>query len=100
MKNILIPTDFSENAWNAIVYALKLFKDEECKFYLLNTYTPAIASSRFMAASFDGGVYANTAHEFSENGLKRTIAKIKKSTLTPIINSKQYHHLLCSRTKS
>ena len=78
MKNILIPTDFSENAWNAIVYALKLFKDEECKFYLLNTYTPAIASSRFMAASFDGGVYANTAHEFSENGLKRTIAKIKK----------------------
>lgn len=78
MKHILIPTDFSENAWNAITYALDLFKDEKCMFYLLNTYTPAIASSRFMAASLEGGLYANAAHEFSQNGLKRTINKIKK----------------------
>ena len=42
MKNILLPTDFSENSWNAIKYALQLFKDETCKFYLLNTYTPLI----------------------------------------------------------
>ena len=42
MKNILLPTDFSENSWNAIAYALQLFKNETCKFYLLNTYTPAI----------------------------------------------------------
>ncbi|WP_027136756.1 universal stress protein [Gaetbulibacter saemankumensis] len=37
MENkILIPTDFSDNAWNAVVYALKLFADEPCTFYLLN----------------------------------------------------------------
>lgn len=42
MKNILLPTDFSENSWNAIKYALQLFKNEPCKFYLLNTYTPVI----------------------------------------------------------
>lgn len=42
MKKILLPTDFSENSWNAIVYALQLFKDSSCKFYLLNTYTPVI----------------------------------------------------------
>ena len=78
MKHILIPTDFSENAWNAITYALDLFKEEECMFYLLNTYTPAIASSRFMAASFEGGLYANTAHEFSQDGLKKTINRIKR----------------------
>ncbi|WP_298493602.1 universal stress protein [uncultured Algibacter sp.] len=42
MKNILLPTDFSRNSWNAITYALQLFKNESCKFYLLNTYTPAI----------------------------------------------------------
>ena len=40
MKNILIPTDFSKNAWNAISYALHFFKNEKCKFYFLNTYTP------------------------------------------------------------
>lgn len=36
MKNILIPTDFSENSWNAIKYALAFFKDAECDFYLLH----------------------------------------------------------------
>ncbi|GAA4884425.1 universal stress protein [Flaviramulus aquimarinus] len=42
MKKILLPTDFSENSWNAISYALQLFKKETCEFYLLNTYTPVI----------------------------------------------------------
>jgi nucleotide-binding universal stress UspA family protein len=42
MKKILLPTDFSDNSWNAIKYALQLFKDETCTFYLLNTYTPVI----------------------------------------------------------
>ncbi|WOD42962.1 universal stress protein [Hwangdonia lutea] len=42
MKKILLPTDFSKNSWNAISYALQLFKNETCKFYLLNTYTPII----------------------------------------------------------
>ncbi|SMG18539.1 universal stress protein [Arenibacter troitsensis] len=36
MKNILFPTDFSENSWNAIAYALKLFKDAPCNFYVLH----------------------------------------------------------------
>ena len=38
MKKILIPIDFSENAINAINYALALFKDEFCKFYILHAY--------------------------------------------------------------
>ena len=36
MKNILIPTDFSENSWNAIKYALQFFKKKKCNFYLLH----------------------------------------------------------------
>lgn len=36
MKNILIPTDFSENSWNAVKYALEFFKDTSCDFYLLH----------------------------------------------------------------
>ncbi len=36
MKNILIPTDFSENSWNAIVYALSFFKEIDCNFYILH----------------------------------------------------------------
>lgn len=39
MKNILIPTDFSENSWNAIVYALHFFSESSCNFYLLHVNT-------------------------------------------------------------
>lgn len=36
MKNILLPTDFSENSWNAIKYAIRFFEKETCNFYLLH----------------------------------------------------------------
>lgn len=48
MKKILLPTDFSNNSWNAIVYALQLFKNETCKFYILNTYTPVIYQMQYV----------------------------------------------------
>ena len=42
MKHILIPTDFSENSWNATAYAVHLFQNEECTFHLFHSYTPLI----------------------------------------------------------
>lgn len=36
MMNILIPTDFSENAKNAAQYALQFFRDIPCTFHLLH----------------------------------------------------------------
>tara|TARA_R110002073_G_scaffold40547_5_gene114975 strand:+ start:82479 stop:83306 length:828 start_codon:yes stop_codon:yes gene_type:complete len=38
MKKILIPTDFSDNAWDALTYAMRLYDDIPCCFYILNTY--------------------------------------------------------------
>lgn len=38
MHRILLPTDFSENAQNAIDYAIYLFEREPCTFYLLHAY--------------------------------------------------------------
>ena len=39
MKKILLPTDFSETARNALEYALNFFKGEPCTFYFLSIYT-------------------------------------------------------------
>jgi nucleotide-binding universal stress UspA family protein len=36
MKNILIPTDFSENSMNAMKYAISFFEDIAANFYLLH----------------------------------------------------------------
>ncbi len=38
MKQILLPTDFSDNSWKAIQYAIQLFKDKPCVFSIINTY--------------------------------------------------------------
>ncbi|MDO6597077.1 universal stress protein [Oceanihabitans sp. 2_MG-2023] len=38
MQNILLLTDFSNNAKNAIHYALHLFKNEKCTFHLMHVY--------------------------------------------------------------
>ena len=39
MKNILVATDFSNNAYNALFFATQLFEHRGCNFYILNTYT-------------------------------------------------------------
>ncbi|MEN3322149.1 universal stress protein [Mariniflexile soesokkakense] len=35
--NILLPTDFSDNAWNAVVYALKMYEEQKCTFHFLHS---------------------------------------------------------------
>lgn len=82
MKKIILPTDFSENAYNAISYALQLFKEEECTFYLLNTYTPVLYDSEYMyqnqLLSLDE-IYSSN----SRKGLKRLEKRIKKEFNNP-----------------
>src|SRR5690606_24805475 len=51
--NILLPTDFSDNAWNAIVYALKLYADAYCTFYLMHsTYISNSATRTYITAHY------------------------------------------------
>ena len=51
--NILLPTDFSDNSWNAIKYALRLFEDKNCTFFLLNTYTPTLYKMEYTASAYE-----------------------------------------------
>ena len=37
--HILLPTDFSDNAWTAAVYALNLYANEPCTFYFSHAWT-------------------------------------------------------------
>lgn len=51
MQRVLLPTDFSDNSFEAIRYALLTFKDIECKFYLLHTYMPPIYHVEYVMGS-------------------------------------------------
>lgn len=82
-KNILIPTDFSENAWNALSYALNLFKDEKCTFYLLNAYQNyQLTTDILMDPDPDNPKYLK-AKEKSETGLEDLIAGIAHRSENP-----------------
>ncbi|MRH99705.1 universal stress protein [Kriegella sp. EG-1] len=76
MRNILLPTDFSENAFNAAKYATQLFNQEECDFYLLNTYTPSIVHSRFLADTKNKSVGHVNESRVSIAGLNKVIQQI------------------------
>lgn len=51
MKKIILPTDFSDNAYNAIRYAVQLFKNVEATFYLAHTYIPTIYQTEYILYS-------------------------------------------------
>ncbi len=79
MKKILLPTDFSDNAKNAIVYALKLFKEEECTFYILNTYTPIVYQMEYMQASTGQFELFDVVKKSSLNGLSAIKEEIEET---------------------
>lgn len=67
-KRILIPTDFSKNAWTAIEYALELYKREPVVFYFLNAYEDS---------------HLENAKELSEKGLEKILQRISIRTSYP-----------------
>lgn len=83
MKKILLPTDFSSNSWNAISYALNVFKDEKCVFYLLNTYTPIIYNIEHVLIASPQANVEKIVREKSLKGLDEIEARIEKEFNNP-----------------
>lgn len=83
MKRILLPTDFSENAWNATEYALQLFAGQPCTFYFLNTYTPSIPSSRFMMPTSPNSRLEEMSRVNSEKGLEKVVNRARELSDNP-----------------
>jgi len=58
MKNILLLTDFSENARNAIDYALQFFSGNKCNFFILTVQkVSGYTTSSLMSSSTTSSVY-------------------------------------------
>ncbi|MBL0682046.1 universal stress protein [Aquimarina mytili] len=82
MKNILIPTDFSENSWNAILYALSFFKKMRCNFYVLHVspYNEMIGRAPFHETK--DTILENITHTDHEH-MQLLLKKIQKLPLNP-----------------
>ncbi len=81
MKHILVPTDFSDNAWNALKYGIELFQKTKCTFYVMHInpipgYTGAGTSVKRAS-----GKLADTLLKDSMKNLNALIARTKELSL-------------------
>lgn len=83
MKRVLLPTDFSDNAWNAIEYALQLYKSEACHFTLLNTYNPLIHQVKHLQSSATQLMILRTIKTTSKRRLNDLFQKIENHFSNP-----------------
>lgn len=83
MKKILLPTDFSDNAWNAIGYALEFFKNEECAFHILHTYTPTFYRVDYMMGGPTYSAIPDMGVDVAQAGLDKTLVDIKLKFKNP-----------------
>ena len=83
MKKILIPTDFSDNAWNAISYALQFFKNEKCIFYFLHTYTPIFYRMDYAMGGPAFSAIPDLEVDVALAGLEKTMEDVKEQYPNP-----------------
>ncbi|MFT6921775.1 MAG: nucleotide-binding universal stress UspA family protein [Crocinitomicaceae bacterium] len=72
MKTILIPTDFSDNAWKAVGFAANIYRDTPCRFILFHAY--------YMGGSI---LEADVPHIIADRSkeINRDLTKIKEAFL-------------------
>ena len=81
MKNVLIPTDFSDNAWDALLYAIKLYDNIPTRFYILNTYQAGSSRTSNRMSSYRGTHLHRVLEEESVRGLKKIQNHLDKHLL-------------------
>lgn len=78
MKQILLPTDFSDNSWSAIVYALKLYANETCTFYFLHSWSFLESTSRtYITSTYVDQLKEKSIKELNE--LKGRVEVVNKN---------------------
>jgi len=77
MKTILLLTDFSENSINAIHYALKLFENDMCNFYVLHAQSPATYMSDDLMLSGNQSIYSSIV-EKTKHKLNTLVVELER----------------------
>ncbi|WP_452228059.1 MULTISPECIES: universal stress protein [unclassified Lacinutrix] len=89
--NILLPTDFSDNAWSAIVYALKLYANESCVFYFLHTINDENLYKRSLVTDY--------FLEALEEGATKDLSELKEQSIASNANEKHEFEVVLSAEK-
>lgn len=83
MRKILIPTDFSENAMNAIKYAIELFKYEKSDYYIMHAYQDDIYADEVLLEKKSIDEITKLTGEKSLKELESILKKVNKISPNP-----------------
>lgn len=86
MKNILLLTDFSENSINAIHYALRLFENDVCNFYVLYVQNSSSFTSDDLLMAGNDSIY-NAIVKKSKSKLAKLVVKLESE-----FKNKNFHY--------
>lgn len=80
IKNILVATDFSNEAYAALFYATQLLATEPCTFHIINIYDDLRSSSNSRTIRFIGDKELRDLHINSLESLTKITHRIKRDT--------------------
>lgn len=83
MRKILIPTDFSENAFNALKFAVDLLKYELSEFYIMHAYQDDIYADEDLIEKEGLNSVTNAVSDNSKEQLQDIITEIKTFSPNP-----------------
>lgn len=72
-RKILIPTDFSKNAWHALNYAIELYKNDNVDFYILNVFSATNNILESLLNMEPGSELFENTKSKSEEGLAKVL---------------------------
>jgi nucleotide-binding universal stress UspA family protein len=80
MQHILVPTDFSNDAYNGLFFATQLFMDAKCTFHLLNNFNEKTPLLSKKGAAYKGKELLYVLSAESKEGLLKTKHRIVLDT--------------------
>lgn len=83
MKTILIPTDFSANAMNAIIYAVKFFKYQRCDIFLMHAYADEVYATSSEMSTSDFGAFKEKIEQKVDTALEKLLGEVKEISPNP-----------------
>ncbi len=92
MRNILVPTDFSDNATNALEYAIALFKYDISAFFIMHAYQDAIYADAEKVTRANLPEITNKVANQSTAKLETLLAYVNKISQNP----RHTYHIISS----
>ena len=83
MRKIVVPTDFSENAFNALKYACQIFKYERGDIFILHAYADEVYQQDQVVKRNILEELKEVTYQKSQEALRETLTAIQEYSPNP-----------------